>query len=129
MTGATKQPVLTKRQQEVLLFVHRYRRRNGISPRFQDIGDALGVTKVSIAERLDALELAGAIKREPFLARSVRITRAGYACLPAAALTDEKPPVEEVLREAWECTKDEHRMAFYIQAVEPWLATQGDAQA
>ena len=54
---------LTPRQLQVLQFVRDFRRRFGYSPTMQEIGDQLGLTRVTVFEHVRALERKGAISR------------------------------------------------------------------
>ena len=65
--------VLTKRQRDVLAFVWRYRREQGMSPTLQEIGDALGISKVTAMEHLGQLQRKGVVVREQHSNRSTLI--------------------------------------------------------
>ena len=47
---------VTPRQLEILRFIRDYRERSGYSPTMQEIGDHLGLTKVTVFEHVGALE-------------------------------------------------------------------------
>jgi repressor LexA len=47
---------VTPRQLEILRFIRDFRSRNGYSPSMQEIGDHLGLTKVTVFEHVGALE-------------------------------------------------------------------------
>ena len=54
---------LTPRQMQILRFIRDYRHRQGYSPTLQEIGDHLGLTKVTVFEHIDALERKKALRR------------------------------------------------------------------
>lgn len=66
---------LTPRQRALVLFVLSYREQNRRSPTYGEIGDALGVCKVTVFEHVEALERKGALRRERGAHRSLRIAR------------------------------------------------------
>ncbi len=59
MTDAT----LTPRQLEILRLIRDNRLENGYSPTMQEIGDAVGLTKVTVFEHVAALERKGVLLR------------------------------------------------------------------
>jgi SOS-response transcriptional repressor LexA len=63
---------LSPRQSDTLEAIRAYRHRTGMSPRLQDLQDALGISKISIYEHLCALESKKAIRRSR-KARSIEI--------------------------------------------------------
>jgi repressor LexA len=78
-------PNLTPRQAEVLKFIRAYRTRNGFSPTMQEIGDSLGLTKVTAFEHVGALERKGLLLRgTKHSARSLRVS-------PDVSFDDEPP--------------------------------------
>ncbi|MEX2673547.1 MAG: transcriptional repressor LexA [Phycisphaeraceae bacterium] len=76
---------LTPRQQTILLLIRDCQLTRGYSPTLQEIGDHLGVSKVTVFEHVEALIEKGALKRDPNRARSLELT--GKAALP-----DEQRP-------------------------------------
>ena len=65
---------LTPRQMEILRLIHHYRQRHGYSPTMQEIGDQLGLTKVTVFEHVGALERKGLVLRgAKHTARSLRV--------------------------------------------------------
>ncbi len=56
------QPV-TPRQLEILQLIQNYRMQHGYSPTMQEIGDHLGLTKVTVFEHVGALEKKGLLSR------------------------------------------------------------------
>ena len=64
---------LTPKQLEVVDLIHECRTTNGFSPTMQELADQLGVSKVTVFERVQALIQKGALTREPNRARSLSI--------------------------------------------------------
>ena len=54
---------VTPRQLEILRFIRDYRNRMGYSPTMQEIGDQMGLTKVTVFEHVAALERKGLLLR------------------------------------------------------------------
>ena len=68
--------MLTKKQYELLMFIHRRMQRDGVSPSFDEMKDALGLrSKSGIHRLITALEERGFIRRLPHRARAVEIVR------------------------------------------------------
>jgi len=69
------QQAITPRQMEILTFIRDFRHVNGYSPTLQEIGDSLGLTKVTVFEHVGALEKKGLLLRgAKHSARSLRIS-------------------------------------------------------
>ncbi len=67
---------LTRRQQEILTFVHRYADAHGYPPSVREIGQALGLTSSStVHSHLTALEKKGYLRRDPSKPRALEILR------------------------------------------------------
>jgi len=67
---------LTKRQQEILTFVHRYTDVHGYPPSVREIGQALGLTSSStVHSHLTALGKKGYLRRDPSKPRALEILR------------------------------------------------------
>ena len=64
---------LTPKQLEVLELIKMSRIKNGYSPTMQEIAKELGVSKVTVFERVEALIRKGALNREANKARSLSI--------------------------------------------------------
>ena len=76
---------VTPRQLQILQIVRDCRRRHGYSPTMQEIGDELGLTKVTVFEHVGALEKKGLLLRgAKHSARSLRV-------LPKFVFPDEGP--------------------------------------
>ena len=92
---------VTPRQLDVLRLIRNGRRRNGYSPTMQEIGDVLGLTKVTVFEHVGVLEKKGLIKRGPkHKARSLRISRSFHfpdeAGLPLVGEIAAGMPIEAI---------------------------------
>lgn len=67
-------PVLTKRQGEVLAFIERYSGEHGYPPTVRDIGRALGLSSPStVHTHLAKLEQVGALRRDPAKPRALEL--------------------------------------------------------
>lgn len=64
---------LTPKQLEVLELIKKSRIKNGYSPTMQELAADLGVSKVTVFERIEALIRKGALNREANKARSLSI--------------------------------------------------------
>lgn len=68
--------MLTKKQYELLMFIHQRVQRDGVSPSFDEMKDALGLrSKSGIHRLITALEERGFIRRLPHRARAIEIVR------------------------------------------------------
>lgn len=81
--------MLTRKQYELLMFIHQRLSTSGISPSFDEMKDALGLkSKSGIHRLITGLEERGFIKRLPHRARALEIQRlpdnAAAAARPAA---------------------------------------------
>ena len=63
----------TRRQLDILRFLGSYVKEHGMSPTLEEIGEHLGVHRVTIFQHLNALERRGAVRRSPQLARSIEV--------------------------------------------------------
>jgi len=78
--------LLTKKQLELLNFIHERIRESGIAPSFDEMKEALGLRSKSGVHRLiNALEERGFIRRMPHRARALEVTRLPEAMSPALA--------------------------------------------
>ena len=82
--------MLTRKQHELLLFVHRHLSAQGVSPSFDEMKEALGLkSKSGIHRLITALEERGFIRRLPHRARALEVLRLpgdlGPAATPAAS--------------------------------------------
>ncbi len=68
--------MLTKKQHELLSFIHQHLNRQGVSPSFDEMKDALGLkSKSGIHRLITGLEERGFIRRLPHRARAVEVMR------------------------------------------------------
>ncbi len=68
--------MLTKKQHELLLFIHEHLQKNGVSPSFDEMKDALALkSKSGIHRLITGLEERGFIRRLPHRARAVEVMR------------------------------------------------------
>lgn len=65
---------LTPKQQEIVRIIRQQRLAKGYSPTLQEIGDILGVSKVTVHEHMLALEEKGAIVRDRYRARCLELS-------------------------------------------------------
>src|SRR5262245_9107455 len=68
--------MLTRKQYELLLFVHRHLGEHGVSPSFDEMKDALGLrSKSGIHRLITGLEERGFIRRLAHRARALEVVR------------------------------------------------------
>src|SRR5690554_2394047 len=68
--------MLTRKQYQLLQFVHRHLKEEGVSPSFDEMKDALGLrSKSGIHRLITALEERGFIRRLPHRARALEIVK------------------------------------------------------
>lgn len=63
----------TPRQLEILRFIVTFRRGHSYSPTLEEVGNALGVHRVTIHQHIIALEARGAVKRGPSYRRNIQV--------------------------------------------------------
>ena len=74
MTGATGNPMLTERQQEIWQFLLEYVDGHGYPPTVREIGDAVGLASPStVHAHLANLERAGLLRRDPTKPRALEL--------------------------------------------------------
>jgi repressor LexA len=79
--------MLTRKQHELLMFIHERIKEQGVSPSFDEMKDALGLASKSGIHRLiTALEERGFLRRLPHRARALEVTK-----LPTQATTAAPP--------------------------------------
>lgn len=69
----TRRQNLTRRQAHVLDYIKDYIAREGLSPTLNEIGEHLGVNRVTVFEHVRALEQKGWIRTERHLSRSIEL--------------------------------------------------------
>jgi len=83
--------MLTKKQHELLLFVHERLKETGVPPSFDEMKDALDLrSKSGIHRLIKALEERGFIRRLPNRARAVEIVRLPDSMAPGLAAPRSK---------------------------------------
>ena len=76
--------MLTAKQRALLLFIHERIERDGVSPSFEEMRDALDLkSKSGIHRLITALEERGFIRRLPHKARALEILKMPEAAIPA----------------------------------------------
>ncbi len=66
---------MTPRQMDILIFIRDYRNQHGYSPTMQEIGDELGVTKVTVFEHVERMIWdKHLIRGEPYTSRTLTIS-------------------------------------------------------
>lgn len=79
--------MLTRKQHELLMFIHERIRETGVSPSFDEMKEALDLrSKSGIHRLITALVDRGFIRRLPHKARAIEIIR-----MPDTAVPDQKP--------------------------------------
>ncbi|MEM1211940.1 MAG: transcriptional repressor LexA [Planctomycetota bacterium] len=67
-------PNLTPKQKRILTLIRESRLAHGYSPTMQELGDELGVSKVTVFEHVEALIKKGCLTRDPNKARSLELS-------------------------------------------------------
>lgn len=76
--------MLTRKQHDLLLYIHKSLKSEGISPSFDEMKDALGLrSKSGIHRLITALEERGFIRRLPHRARALEVLQLPDAMAPA----------------------------------------------
>jgi repressor LexA len=76
--------MLTRKQHELLMFIHERLKEAGIPPSFDEMKDALDLrSKSGIHRLIKALEERGFIKRLPNRARAIEVVRMPESTTPA----------------------------------------------
>jgi len=78
--------MLTKKQNELLIYINQNLRETGVAPSYEEMKDALDLkSKSGIHQLITALEERGFIRRLPHRARAIEVTK-----LPTASSPDKK---------------------------------------
>lgn len=86
---------LTPKQQVFIDTLLESQRKTGVSPTYQELADALGVSKVSVFETVERLELKGAIRRDKHASRSLQVVEAAMRWDGGKALSAARTVLEE----------------------------------
>lgn len=82
--------MLTRKQHELLLFIHKRLSEDGVSPSFDEMKDALQLASKSGVHRLvSALEERGFIRRLPHRARALEVLKLPESAAPPARSTSD----------------------------------------
>src|SRR5580692_11919373 len=74
--GLGRKPMLTRKQYELLMFIHERIRESGVPPSFDEMKDALDLkSKSGIHRLITALEERGFLRRMEKRARALEVTR------------------------------------------------------
>ncbi len=85
--------MLTRKQHELLMFIHERLEKSGVSPSFDEMKDALDLrSKSGIHRLITGLEERGFIRRLPHRARALEVLRLPDALLPKALAKAEPKP-------------------------------------
>lgn len=88
--------MLTRKQHELLLFIHNRMQRDGVPPSFDEMKDALSLrSKSGIHRLITALEERGFIRRLPHRARAIEVVRLPENVGPPPARRGFTPSVIE----------------------------------
>ena len=90
--------MLTRKQHELLLFIYRHLSKNGVSPSFDEMKDALGLrSKSGIHRLISGLQERGFIRRLPHRARAIEVLKLPEDATPAKPSTPQgfRPQVIE----------------------------------
>jgi repressor LexA len=76
----------TPKQLQIMTFIREYRRRNHTSPTLEEIGDSLGVHRVTVHQHIAALVKKGALRKLPQRSRSIEVLDPEYMPEPTVPL-------------------------------------------
>lgn len=89
--------MLTRKQHELLLYIHRHLHQHGVSPSFDEMKDALGLkSKSGIHRLISGLEERKFLRRLPHRARALEVLRLPDDTVAADAAAE--PPGSNVVR-------------------------------
>jgi repressor LexA len=91
----------TPKQLAIVKFIDECRKRNGISPTLEEIGQQFNVSKITIFEHIGALEKKGAVSRVKGRSRSVEVIDPEFSnhnglSVPMAGVIAAGRPIEAV---------------------------------
>ena len=93
--------MLTRKQHELLMFIHERIKEQGVSPSFDEMKDALDLASKSGIHRLiTALEERGFLRRLPHRARALEVIKLPEQATPAAPSKGRQPFVPQVIEGA-----------------------------
>jgi repressor LexA len=86
----------TKKQRDLLQFVARYQRENGVSPTLEEIGQEFGISRVTAFQHVNALEKRGALTHRAREARSLEILDPSYKPVQMLGTIAAGGPIEAI---------------------------------
>ncbi|WP_334176455.1 transcriptional repressor LexA [Pseudoxanthobacter sp.] len=90
--------MLTRKQYELLMFIHERLQESGVPPSFEEMKDALDLrSKSGIHRLITALEERGFVRRLPNRARALEVLRLPDSVSPGAAAARARGPVSGVI--------------------------------
>ncbi|HEY5073028.1 MAG TPA: transcriptional repressor LexA [Caulobacteraceae bacterium] len=102
--------MLTRKQHELLMFIHERIKETGVSPSFDEMKDALDLASKSGIHRLiTALEERGFLRRLPHRARALEVTRLPEQATPVAPPDVLRPHMVQTAKPARPSAANETR--------------------
>ena len=90
----------TKKQRNILSFISKFQKEQGVSPTLEELSKQFMVTRVTIFQHISSLERKGAIKRRTHEARSITILDPEYSpkgyILPMLGTIEAGKPLEAI---------------------------------
>ena len=121
--------MLTRKQYDLLMFIHRRMQRDGVSPSFDEMKDALDLrSKSGIHRLITALEERGFIRRLAHRARAVEILRLPENMEGSQAARGFRPAVIEGDRAPGDAGRDAGGDARFARSMDRLGATPVDSQ-
>ncbi len=103
--------MLTKKQHELLRFIHQHLSQNGVSPSFDEMKDALGLkSKSGIHRLITGLEERNFIRRLPHRARALEVLRLPEDLGQLAQAAPASPFAPNVIRGNFSGTPESHEL-------------------
>ena len=103
--------MLTKKQNELLIYINQNLRESGVAPSYEEMKEALDLrSKSGIHRLINALEERGFIRRLPHRARAIEVTK-----LPSASSSNNKGNFNPELIEG---TKEKSKNEFFEETFE-----------
>ena len=76
----------TPKQLEIMKFIREYRKERGTAPTLEEIGDRLGIHRVTVHQHVGALVKKGAVQKLPQRSRSIEILDKDFLPKPTIPL-------------------------------------------
>ena len=120
--------MLTRKQHELLMFIHERIKETGVSPSFDEMKDALDLASKSGIHRLiTALEERGFLRRLAHRARALEVTKMPESAAPAGLRTAFKPAVVEATLQPPQAANDSRELSILGKIAAGTLACERDA--